>query len=84
VPLSGLRLGEAAVKGLLASGIMALIVSGIATLLGQWSPLIQVSIAGSAGVLVYALLTLILRIEAATFLFQIIRGRLRRSGREGR
>jgi putative peptidoglycan lipid II flippase len=63
---------------------MALIVSGIATLLGQWSPLIQVAIAGSAGVLVYALLALILRIEAATFLFQIIRVRLHRSGREVR
>lgn len=84
VPLNGLRLGEATIKGLLTSGIIALIVGGIASLCGQWSPLIQVAIAGSTGVLVYVLLALILRIEAAAFLFQIVRGRLRRRGVAGR
>ncbi|WP_298816881.1 murein biosynthesis integral membrane protein MurJ [Chloroflexus sp.] len=77
--LRGLRLGEAMVKGLAASGLMALAVSGIAATLGSvWPPLAQVAVAGSAGFIIYTLIAVGLRLEAATFLLNLIRERLQR------
>ncbi|WP_298405539.1 murein biosynthesis integral membrane protein MurJ [uncultured Chloroflexus sp.] len=79
LPLGGLRLGEATAKGMIASGIMALAVSGIATLGQSWPPLAQVAVAGSTGIAIYTLLAIALRLEAATFLLNIIRTRLGRT-----
>lgn len=78
LPLHGLRIGEALVKGLIASALMALAVNRMAALGSAWSPLLQVVVAGSAGVGIYALLAIGLRLEAATFMFNLIRERLRR------
>ncbi len=78
LPLRGLRLGEATRKGIAASVVMALAVSGIAALGRDWPALAQVLIAGSAGVVIYTLLVVILRLEAADFLRNLIRARLQR------
>ncbi|MGB9736810.1 murein biosynthesis integral membrane protein MurJ [Chloroflexus sp.] len=78
LPLNGLRLGEATLKGLLASTLMTLAVSGIVAFGSSWSPLVQVVVAGSIGVVLYTLLAIALRLEAATFLANVIRMRLRR------
>jgi putative peptidoglycan lipid II flippase len=67
------------IKGLLASGVMAGAVSGIAILTQPLPPLVQVIVAGSAGVFIYALLAMRLRLEAATFFVETIRRRLHRS-----
>lgn len=79
LPLNGLRLGEAMIKGIVASGAMAGAVSGIVILTQPLPPLVQVIVAGSAGVFIYALLAMRLRLEAATFFVETIRRRLHRS-----
>ena len=78
VPLGGLRLGEAALKGLLASGLMAAIVLGLAELVGGLHPLPLVLIAGGAGALAYLGLCVALRVEALGFFIGAVRARLGR------
>jgi putative peptidoglycan lipid II flippase len=78
VPLGGLRLGEAAAKGLLASGAMAAAVLGIAALAAGLPPLLLVPLAGGAGALVYLGLCAALRVEALNFFLGALRARLAR------
>ncbi len=79
VPLGGQRLGEAVLKGLLASGLMALVVWGGALLLGDLPVLVQVALAGGSGALLYLGLSAALRLEALGFFTSAVRARLNRS-----
>jgi putative peptidoglycan lipid II flippase len=87
VAFGGLRLGEAAGKALLASGLMVLLVYGLATwalppLLGGVSSfmaaLITLLVAGGAGAALYVALSVALRVEALDFFLAALRQRLRR------
>jgi putative peptidoglycan lipid II flippase len=78
VPLGGQRLGEATLKGVLASGLMALAVWGAATLLHDLPVLAQVALAGGAGALLYLGLSAALRLEALGFFTAAVRARVRR------
>jgi putative peptidoglycan lipid II flippase len=87
VSFKGLRLGEAAGKALLASGLMALLVYGLATwalppLLGSASSfvaaLVTLLVAGGAGTALYVALSAALRVEALGFFLTALRQRLRR------
>jgi putative peptidoglycan lipid II flippase len=78
VPLSGLRLGEATLKGLLAAGLMALVVYTLAWLGAALPPLALVTLAGGMGALVYLALCTALRLEALGFFVGALRARLRR------
>jgi putative peptidoglycan lipid II flippase len=77
VPLRGLRLGEAALKGLVASGLMAALVLALAALMGGLTPWILVPLAGGAGALAYLGLSAALRVEALGFFVGAVRARLR-------
>jgi putative peptidoglycan lipid II flippase len=77
VPLRGLRLGEATVKGLLASGLMAATVLAVVTLGAGLPTLARVALAGGAGAALYLGLCAALRIEALGFFLGAIRARLR-------
>jgi putative peptidoglycan lipid II flippase len=77
-PLGGQRLGEATLKGVLASGLMALAVWGAATLLHDLPVLAQVALAGGAGALLYLGLSAALRLEALGFFTAAVRARVRR------
>ncbi|RRR75882.1 MAG: murein biosynthesis integral membrane protein MurJ [Candidatus Viridilinea halotolerans] len=76
VPLEGLRLGEAMRKGLIASGIMALVVGALDWLGSELAPWAIVMLAGSVGASVYALLCVALRIEAFGFFVAAVRSRI--------
>jgi putative peptidoglycan lipid II flippase len=78
VPLGGLRLGEAALKGLLASGAMAAALLALAALGAALPPLLLVPLAGGLGALVYLGLCLALRVEALGFFVGAVRARLGR------
>lgn len=78
VSLHGLRLGEATLKGLLAAGLMAAAVFGLAQLTSGLPPLVSVAGAGSAGVLIYLGLASLLRIEALGFFVRAVQARLSR------
>lgn len=78
VPLRGLRLGEAALKGLLASIAMAAVVFGLAALATELPPLVGVPLAGGIGAAVYLALCAILRVEALSFFVGAVRARLGR------
>ncbi len=78
VPMGGQRLGEAAMKGLLASLVMALVVAGVAALLHTQAPLLQVLIAGGLGAAVYLAASASLKIEALGFFVGAVQARLRR------
>lgn len=78
VPLRGQRLGEATRKGLLASGLMAGAVAGVATLLSAFPTVLVVAVAGGAGALLYLALSALLRIEALGFFISAVRARLGR------
>jgi putative peptidoglycan lipid II flippase len=78
VPLGGQRLGEATLKGMLASALMAAGAYGVAALTGALPALLQVALAGAAGVAVYLGLCLALRVEALGFFLDALRARLRR------
>lgn len=78
VPLGGLRLGEAALKGLLASGAMAAVVLGVGAVGPALSPLLLVPLAASLGALAYLGLCLALRVEALGFFVAAVRARLGR------
>ncbi|PDW04646.1 murein biosynthesis integral membrane protein MurJ [Candidatus Viridilinea mediisalina] len=76
VPLGGLRLGEAALKGLVAASVMALAVSSLIWLVGPQAPWVVVLLGGSLGAMVYALLCRLLRIEAFDFFVGVVRARI--------
>lgn len=78
VPLRGQRLGEAALKGVLASALMALAVWGGAALLRDLPVLVQVAVAGGVGAVLYLGLSAALRLEALGFFVTAVRARLRR------
>ncbi|MFV9504765.1 MAG: murein biosynthesis integral membrane protein MurJ [Oscillochloridaceae bacterium umkhey_bin13] len=78
VPLHGLRLGEAAAKGLLASIMMAAAVISLTQLGPGLPPLILVALAGSAGAIIYLALASLLRIEALGFFVGALRARFGR------
>lgn len=78
VPLGGLRLGEAAGKGLVAASLMAAAVAGLAQLGQALPPLALVAGAGSIGALLYLALTSLLRIEALGFFVGALRARIKR------
>lgn len=78
VPLGGQRLGEAALKGLLASALMAAAAYGAAALADGLPAFAQVGLAGLAGAAVYLGLCLALRVEALGFFVAAVRARLRR------
>jgi putative peptidoglycan lipid II flippase len=78
VPLGGLRLGEATLKGLLASGLMAALVFALAASMGGLTPWLLVPLAGGAGALVYLGLCAALRVEALGPFIGAVRERLRR------
>lgn len=78
VPLGGQRLGEAALKGLIASGLMAAVAYAVAALATGLPSLPRLVIAGAAGALVYLGLCLALRLEALAFFIEALRARLRR------
>lgn len=77
-PLRGQRLGEAILKGLLASALMAAVVTGLAMLLADSPPLLVVACAGVVGALVYVGLSAVLRVEALDFFVGAVRLRLAR------
>jgi putative peptidoglycan lipid II flippase len=82
VSLVGLRLGEALLKALVASAAMALFVAwlarfGAAAGLAPWA---QVLLGGGAGVLVYAGLSMLLRVEALGFFVDAVVRKLRGRG----
>ncbi|MCU0495004.1 MAG: murein biosynthesis integral membrane protein MurJ [Chloroflexaceae bacterium] len=74
----GLRLGEAALKSLLASAGMAAVVYGVALGSGELPHLAQLLLAGGVGVLVYLGLAAALRVEALNFFVDALRSRLQR------
>jgi putative peptidoglycan lipid II flippase len=78
VPLSGLRLGEATLKGLLAAGLMALVVGALAQLGATLPPLALVTLVGASGALVYLALCAALRLDALGFFIGALRARLGR------
>jgi putative peptidoglycan lipid II flippase len=78
VPLGGLRLGEATLKGLLASALMAAAVLGVAALGGGLPPLLLVTLAGATGAVVYMGLAAALRVEALGYFVHAVRERLGR------
>jgi putative peptidoglycan lipid II flippase len=75
--LRGLRLGEAMLKIVVASGAMAVIVAWLAHLLGGSSALVQLIVAGGVGAAVYIGLCVVLRIEALGFFTQAILRKVR-------
>lgn len=78
VPLSGLRLGEAALKGLLASTLMALAVLGV-TAIGAGLPATAlVPLAAATGAAAYFGLCVALRLEALGFFLGALRARVGR------
>jgi putative peptidoglycan lipid II flippase len=79
VPLGGLRLGEAAAKGALAAGLMALTMLGLAALGAGLPPLALVALAGGGGAAVYLALGAALRLEALGFFVDALRARLGRA-----
>jgi putative peptidoglycan lipid II flippase len=79
VDLSGLRLGEAALKCALASLALGALAWGIAAWLGPDAhPLLVLLLAGGTGTLVYTGLCLALRVEALEFFVNAVRRRLGR------
>ncbi len=78
VPLGGLRLGEAALKGTLAAGLMAAAVLGVAALGAGLPTLALVALATGVGALVYLGLCAALRVEALGFFIGALRARLGR------
>ncbi|WP_240695712.1 murein biosynthesis integral membrane protein MurJ [Candidatus Chloroploca sp. Khr17] len=78
VPLRGLRLGEATLKGLGASGLMAAVVVALALLTASLPLVVQILVAGTGGILSYFVFCLTFRIEAAGFFFQTLRSRVQR------
>lgn len=78
VMLRGLGLFEAGLKGLLASGMMALVVWPAAQALHGWGPLAQVLGAGLLGATLYLLAALFLRIDALSFFVTMLRQRINR------
>jgi putative peptidoglycan lipid II flippase len=78
VPLGGLRLGEAAAKGLLAAGLMAAAVLAVTVLGAALSPLLLVALAGAVGAAVYLALSAALRVEALGYFIGAVRARLAR------
>lgn len=75
-PLRGQRLGEAALKGALASALMAATVAGLARALGDASAALVVALAGGAGALLYLAVSAALRVEALGFFIAALRARL--------
>jgi len=88
VSLRGLRLGEALVKALVASGLMAGAIVSMAGLLQpataslpyRGAP-VQIALAGGVGGLLYLGICAALRVEALAFFTQALAGRLRARGR---
>ncbi len=78
VPLGGLRLGEATLKGLLAASLMAVAVWAITLVAGTWPPLLLVLLAGGTGALLYLGLGSILRLEALGYFVSALRARVGR------
>jgi putative peptidoglycan lipid II flippase len=78
VPLRGLRLGEALLKGSLAAAIMAAVVVGILQISQAWPLLLQIGVAGLVGATIYLGLCWMLRIEALGFFLNALSQRLRR------
>lgn len=78
VPLRGLRLGEATLKGLLASGAMAAAVLALASFGAALPPLLLVPLAGGVGALVYLALAAALRLEALGFFLGALKARFGR------
>jgi putative peptidoglycan lipid II flippase len=83
VDLRGLRLGEAAAKGVAAAVLMGLVAWGAAAALAGAGALAQVVAAGAAGATAYAGLCLALRVEALGFFTGAISRRLRRQPAAG-
>lgn len=79
VPLGGHRLGEAALKGLLASLLMAGLALATIALTRDLAPLLQVALAGGLAATLYLGLCAALRIEAFGFFVGALRARLSRS-----
>ena len=78
VDLRGLGLFETALKGLLASGMMALGVWLAVQRLYSWGPLVLVLGAGLLGATLYLGAALLLRIDALSFFMNMLRQRLNR------
>jgi putative peptidoglycan lipid II flippase len=78
VPLGGLRLGEAALKALLAGLAMAAAVGGLAWLLRDLPLIVTIGLAGGAGVAIYMGLSALLKVEALGFFLGAVARRLGR------
>ncbi|MBC8161717.1 MAG: oligosaccharide flippase family protein, partial [Roseiflexaceae bacterium] len=76
VRLRGLRLGEATLKGLLASG--ALVAAAWAAAQLARAPLAQLMLGGAAGAAAYFTVCLLLRVEALDFFVGVLLRKLRR------
>lgn len=80
VELGGLRIGETALKCAGASLALFGIIWWLADWLNPFGSLAALALAGGAGAIVYALLCLLLRVEAAEFLLTAIRRRVKIPG----
>jgi putative peptidoglycan lipid II flippase len=78
VDLGGLRLGEALLKGSIASLALFGVAWGARSLLAGLPPLAEVAVAGGAGAAGYIGLCLLLRVEALDFFIGALRRRLQR------
>jgi putative peptidoglycan lipid II flippase len=81
VSFSGLRLGEATFKALLASGVMAFVVLAIVIVSAPlaWPPLLTLAIAGGSGAIVYFIISTLLRVEALDFFLAALRRKVGRA-----
>jgi putative peptidoglycan lipid II flippase len=81
VSFGGLRLGEATVKALLASGAMALVVLVIVALSApyNWPLLLTLLVAGGSGSAVYFVASTLLRVEALDFFTAVLRRKIGRA-----
>lgn len=86
VPMRGLRMGEALLKIVLASTLMAGVIYGIiyglqvlSSELPIQEPLIEIGVAGGLGALLYVVLCMLLRVEALDYFLTALKQRLNRS-----
>ena len=78
VPLGGERLGEAVMKGSIATALMAIVMLALVTLSGNLAPITVIMLVGGAGTLSYLAACALLRLEALGFFSALLRSRLRR------
>jgi putative peptidoglycan lipid II flippase len=83
--LAGLRMGEALGKAVLASGIMAVVVYGLASVMGNFGleHWMQVLIGGGVGVVVYIGLSIALRVESLGFFVDAVVRKVKGKQAEG-